>query len=123
EQLELEGSPAAAWNDRRSSNQNFRRFLRREVLGPLTAPLVWGIDEIDRLIACPYATEVFPLFRSGHDQRAPEPGGPWPNRAPGSLRAGDARHLRRGPGGAREQRRVDLWRAPAPDRRAAGSRS
>jgi hypothetical protein len=35
------------------------------------------MDEVDRLFACPYASEVFGLFRSWHDERALEPGGPW----------------------------------------------
>ena len=35
---------------------NFERFLRREVLNNLTSPLVWGLDEIDRLFA--YLTKL-----------------------------------------------------------------
>ena len=39
--------------------------------------LVWGLDEVDRLFTCGFGSEVFGLFRSWHDERALEPGGPW----------------------------------------------
>ena len=40
------------------------------------APLVWGLDEVDRLFTCP-SSEVFGLFRSWHNERALDPDGPW----------------------------------------------
>jgi hypothetical protein len=39
--------------------------------------MVWGLDEVDRLFAYPYASEVFGLFRSWHNERALDPTGPW----------------------------------------------
>ena len=77
DQLDLSVLPADAWDDRRGPNVNFERYLRREVLSRLEAPLVWGLDEVDRLFACPYASEVFGLFRSWHNERALDPTGPW----------------------------------------------
>ena len=56
---------------------NFERFLRREVLAKLNAPLVWGLDEVDRLFVTAYGSEVFGLFRSWHNERALDPTGPW----------------------------------------------
>ena len=56
---------------------NFERYLRREVLGRLEEPLVWGLDEVDRLFACDFGSEVFGLFRSWHNERALDPDGPW----------------------------------------------
>jgi hypothetical protein len=56
---------------------NFERYLRREILSKLNAPLVWGLDEVDRLFVCAYGSEVFGLFRSWHNERALDPAGPW----------------------------------------------
>ena len=77
DQLELDVMPADVWDDRRGPNVNFERYMRREVLGKLNAPLVWGLDEVDRLFGCPYGSEVFGLFRSWHNERALDPQGPW----------------------------------------------
>jgi hypothetical protein len=42
-------------------------------------PLVWGLDEVDRLFppACVFGSEVFGLFRSWHNRRALDPSSPW----------------------------------------------
>jgi hypothetical protein len=77
DQLGLSVSPGSGWDVRRGANMNFERFMRREVLEKLNAPLVWGIDEVDRLFGCPFGTEVFALFRSWHNDRALDPTGPW----------------------------------------------
>jgi hypothetical protein len=47
------------------------------VLEKLSTPLVWGLDEVDRLFTCPYASEVFGLFRTWHNERAVDPTAPW----------------------------------------------
>jgi DNA-binding winged helix-turn-helix (wHTH) protein len=65
------------WNNFLSPSSNFERFMRREVLGKIRAPLVWGLDEVDRLFSYDYASEVFGLFRSWHNLRALDPAGPW----------------------------------------------
>jgi hypothetical protein len=77
EGLELEASVLDAWEPRRGPNPSFRRFVRREVLEPLGTPLVWALDGIDRLFGLPWSSEVFGLFRSWHNERALDPGGPW----------------------------------------------
>jgi DNA-binding winged helix-turn-helix (wHTH) protein len=77
DQLELPLPPREAWNDFLSPSTNFERYLRREVLAKLQAPLVWCMDEADRLFNYAYASEVFGLFRSWHNLRALEPAGPW----------------------------------------------
>jgi AAA-like domain/TIR domain len=77
EQLQLAKSPRDVWEERRGANVNFERYLRREVLAKLNAPLVWGLDEVDRLFTCTFGSEVFGLFRSWHNERALDPGGPW----------------------------------------------
>jgi len=77
DQLDLDVSAADDWRDRRGPNDNFERFLRREVLEKLPAELVWGLDEVDRLFTSPFGSEVFGLFRSWHNARALDPGSPW----------------------------------------------
>ncbi len=77
EQLDLPVLPSDAWDDRRGPNLNFERFIRREILAKLEGPLAWGLDEVDRLFAYPYGSEVFGLFRAWHNERALDPAGPW----------------------------------------------
>ena len=76
-QLDLEKSPDEVWHPKRGPNENFERYIRREVLGRLAAPLVWALDEADRLFTCPFGSEVFGLFRSWHNARALDPESPW----------------------------------------------
>jgi hypothetical protein len=77
DQLNLDVLPADVWDQRRSANTNFERYLRREVLGKISNHIVWGLDEVDRLFGCEFGSEVFGLFRSWHNERALDPGGPW----------------------------------------------
>ena len=77
DQLELDVLPSDVWDERRSPNVNFERFVRREALNNLNAPFVWGLDEVDRLFPHDYGSEVFGLFRSWHNERALDPSGPW----------------------------------------------
>jgi class 3 adenylate cyclase len=77
DKLELDVVPEDTWNPRRGPSVNFERFLRREVLGKINAPIVWGLDEVDRLFECSFGSEVFGLFRAWHNERALDPAGPW----------------------------------------------
>lgn len=76
-QLDLDVFPDEVWNPRRGPSINFERYLRRDVLGKITSPLVWGLDEVDRLFTCDFGSEIFGLFRSWHNERALDPEGPW----------------------------------------------
>ncbi len=77
DQLDLNVMPEDVWNERRGANMNLERFIRKEVLGSFTEPLVWGMDEVDRLFSCDFGSEVFGLFRSWHNRRSLDPTGPW----------------------------------------------
>jgi hypothetical protein len=68
-----------AWDPLHSPNFNFERYIQRHALGAATAPIVWGMDEVDRLFSRPFANEVFGLFRSWHNARSLDPEGPWRN--------------------------------------------
>ncbi len=77
DQLDLDVVPEDVWNARRGPSINFERFIRREVLSKISGHLVWGLDEVDRLFACSFGSEVFGLFRSWHNERSLDPDGPW----------------------------------------------
>lgn len=77
DQLDLDVLPEQSWSARRGPSMNFERYIRREILGRLVGPLVWGMDEVDRIFTCPFASEVFGLFRSWHNERSLDPEGPW----------------------------------------------
>jgi DNA-binding SARP family transcriptional activator len=76
DQLELDVAPADAWDSRRGANASFRRYLRRHVLATISTPIVWGLDQVDRLFPFDYSGEVFALFRSWHNERVLDPAGP-----------------------------------------------
>ena len=69
--------PEQSWNPRRGPSMNLDRFLRREILSRVETRLVWGMDEVDRLFSCKFASEAFGLFRSWHNERSLDPTGPW----------------------------------------------
>jgi hypothetical protein len=77
DELELDVYPDDVWDSRRSASVNFERYLRREVLKDSPTCILWALDEVDRLFACPFRSEVFGLFRSWHNARALQPTGPW----------------------------------------------
>jgi serine/threonine protein kinase len=79
DQLDLDVLPQEVWNAERGPSINFQRYIRREVLGKVSHPLVWGLDEVDRLFTCDFGSEVFGLFRSWHNARSLDPDGPWKN--------------------------------------------
>lgn len=77
DQLSPEISPRELWNPYLGPSANFERFWRRAILAQTESPIVWCLDEVDRLFACDFASEVFGLFRSWHNKRALDPAGPW----------------------------------------------
>ena len=77
DQLDLDVEPSEVWKPNRSPVTNLEQYLRREVLLKLTVPIVWALDEVDRLFTCDFGSEIFGLFRSWHNKRALDPAGPW----------------------------------------------
>jgi hypothetical protein len=47
------------------------------VLAAVDGPLVWALDEVDRLLGRPYASDVFGLFRAWYNRRALDPAAAW----------------------------------------------
>jgi len=77
EQLELAVLPRTSWTEFVSPSVCFDRYLRHHVFPAFDRPLVWAMDEVDRLFNFNYASEIFGLFRSWHNRRALEPAKPW----------------------------------------------
>ena len=75
DQIKVPSSILDTWNDSDSPNTNFSRYLRA-ALGA-HQQIVWGLDEVDRLVGMDYASDVFGLFRSWHNRRALDPSAPW----------------------------------------------
>lgn len=63
-------APEEYWNPRRSDNDNFSAYLKSVVLSAERPPLVWFMDEVDRLFEYDYRNNVFGLFRSWHNARS-----------------------------------------------------
>jgi hypothetical protein len=77
QQLGLRSSITTDWMDEDSPNTNFSRYVQRAVLAAVDGPLVWALDEVDRLLGRPYASDVFGLFRAWYNRRALDPVASW----------------------------------------------
>ncbi len=77
DQLGYDDDPIARWSAERGPAMNLERYLLNSVLRGTTAPLVWGLDGVDRLFSVPFGGAAFSLFRSWHNRRALDPDGPW----------------------------------------------
>lgn len=77
EQLEIETTSISTIGMKAGPNIDFERFLRREVLSSWENHFFWALDDVDRLAAYDYRSEVFGLFRSWHNDRALKPDAPW----------------------------------------------
>jgi DNA-binding SARP family transcriptional activator len=76
-ELDLECSPQADWNALLSPGVNLERFLIKRIMPAISTPLVWGLDEVDRLFTQPYGNEFFSTLRSWHEKRSFDPTKPW----------------------------------------------
>ena len=91
DQLALQASLEETWDDKRAANTNLERFLTRKVLAGLNQPLIWAMDEVDRLFPQPYCSELFGMFRSWHNARSLNPDGPWSRLTLGLAHATEAK--------------------------------
>ncbi|RYG88744.1 TIR domain-containing protein [bacterium] len=64
------------WLDVFGANMNMDGFVRT-LLEDSEVPLVWFMDEADKIFGAPFASDFFGLVRSWHNSRATEPDGPW----------------------------------------------
>jgi AAA-like domain len=77
DQLDLDVYPDQVWRPHMGASASLERFIRREVLDKTAAPIVWAMDEVDRLFPYSYSSQVFGLFRSWHNRRGLDPDAPW----------------------------------------------
>lgn len=75
-QLGFEFDFDSEWLEGFSPTMNMDGFVR-ELLESSERPLVWFMDEADRLFSAPFASDFYGLVRSWHNARATEFGGPW----------------------------------------------
>jgi hypothetical protein len=73
DELGIDVLPGQVWNPQRGPSRNFEQYVSREIMGRVPGPLVWAMDEVDRLYPCPFRSEVFGLFRSWHNDRDRKP--------------------------------------------------
>lgn len=76
-QLKFSYDFANEWLEVFGANLNMDNFVRAAIESA-DGPLVWFMDEADKLFGAPFASDFFGLVRSWHNSRATEPGGPWP---------------------------------------------
>lgn len=76
DQLEEGENPADRWHSFSSPNQNLEQYVRRS-LRKLDRPLVWALDEVDRLFESPFGSDIFGLLRTWSQYRSLDPDGPW----------------------------------------------
>ncbi|MCW3050986.1 MAG: hypothetical protein JWN14_156 [Chthonomonadales bacterium] len=77
EHLDLDTLPDTVWKPMLGPHANLELYLHRYALTRSASPLVWGMDNVDRLFARPWHTEFFAMLRSWHDKRAFEPHKQW----------------------------------------------
>jgi DNA-binding SARP family transcriptional activator len=77
DRLDLDVLPDQVWRPQLGASANFGRYLRRAVLAERAEPLVWGLDEVDRLFDRDFGSQVFGLFRAWYNERQVEPSSPW----------------------------------------------
>ncbi len=70
EQLDLETDPDTMWKSTRGAVHNFNRFIHREALPAVSAPILLAIDEADQLLDAPYKKNFFALLRAWDSRRA-----------------------------------------------------
>ena len=76
-QLRLRLDWNTIWSERSRPNFNFELFFLEEILDRAEGPVVWGIDEADRLFHVEFGQDVFALLRTWHNNRANRPREKW----------------------------------------------
>lgn len=76
DQLYLDVYIQDTWRANRAPNLNFDSYFRREILGKIQQPILWAMDEADRLFLCDFSSNLFALFRTWHNERALNPDSP-----------------------------------------------
>lgn len=76
-QLNIQTPENRKWNPLHSPIFNLEQFIIKETIPNLKAPLVWGMDGVDRIFQYPFNEEIFSMLRSWHEKRTLEPQKQW----------------------------------------------
>lgn len=76
-ELEIPFIPSEDWPDDLPPQTNLEMFLQSRILAADPSPVIWALDETDRLLSSPFASDIFGLFRSWHNRRALKPTSAW----------------------------------------------
>lgn len=75
-QLRLKISPQASWSSDYSASGNFENYFLDEILANIEEPVLWAIDEADKLFDYPFSSEIFAMLRTWYNDRALNPDSP-----------------------------------------------
>lgn len=75
-QIDFEYDFDKRWDPIFGSTINMEDFMRAAVASD-PRPLVWFMDEADKLFTVPFASDFYGLVRSWHNSRATDTAGPW----------------------------------------------
>jgi len=73
DELDLDEPVETAWQSGLGHVQSATRYLRRYALKGLEQPLTLVMDEVDRMLGCPFRSDFFGMLRSWHNNRATAP--------------------------------------------------
>ena len=62
-QLRLKISPKESWSSDYPASGNFENYFLDEILANIEEPVLWAIDEADKLFDYPFSSEIFAMLR------------------------------------------------------------
>jgi len=75
-QLRLKISPKESWSSDYPASGNFENYFLDEILASIEEPVLWAIDEADKLFDYPFSSEIFAMLRTWYNDRALNPDNP-----------------------------------------------
>ncbi len=76
QQIDFEYDFDRLWKSVFGASLNMDAFIRA-ALNASPDPIIWFMDEADKLFTAPFASDFYGLVRSWHNSRAIDAGGPW----------------------------------------------
>ena len=73
DELDLDAPVAADWESMLGHVKSATKYVRRHVLRELDKPVTLVMDEVDRMLGCPFRSDFFGMLRSWHNNRATSP--------------------------------------------------
>jgi hypothetical protein len=73
DELDLPDTVDETWRGGLGHAQSCTKYFRRQVLKTLETPITLVMDEVDRMLACPFRSDFFGMLRSWHNSRATSP--------------------------------------------------